>query len=339
MLSLDLPWAFLLLPLPLLVRWLLPRADTQQAALLAPAWYRELLADGAASAGSAAPARGRLLLALLLWLLLVVAASGPRWIGDPVALPASGRDLLLAVDISGSMQIEDMQAGNQLVSRLIAVKSVVDDFVGRRTGDRLGLILFGTRAYLQAPLTFDRATVRRFLNEAQIGFAGEETAIGDAIGLAIKRLRDRPGERHVLILLTDGANTAGSVAPLAAARIAAEQGVVIYTIGIGADELVLPGLFGSQFGARRVNPSADLDEPTMQEIAALTGGRYFRARDPVDLAQIYALLDQLEPVATETQSVRPQRALFHWPLAAALLISFVATARLLWRNRQGVAAR
>ncbi len=331
MLSFDLPWAILLLPLPLLAWLLLPRADTQQAALRAPAWYRELLADGASNARRTSPTRGRLWLMLLLWLLLLAAASGPRWIGEPVALPASGRDLLLAVDISGSMQIEDMQAGNQLVPRLIAVKTVVDDFIGRRAGDRLGLILFGTRAYLQAPLTFDRATVRRFLNEAQIGFAGEETAIGDAIGLAIKRLRDRPGDRHVLILLTDGANTAGRVAPLEAARIAAAQGLVIYTVGIGADELILPGLFG----ARRVNPSADLDEATMQQIAELTGGRYFRARDPVDLAQIYQLLDQLEPVATETQTVRPQRALFHWPLTAALLISFIAAAQLLWRSQRG----
>ncbi len=332
MLSFDLPWAALLAPLPLLIWFALPRANTQQAALHAPAYYRELLADGADSERRRPLLRGRLLTALLLWLLLVIAACGPRWIGDEVALPASGRDLLLAVDLSGSMQIEDMQAGDRLVQRLIAVKTVLNDFIGRRSGDRLGLILFGTRAYLQAPLTFDRTTVRRFLDEAQIGFAGEDTAIGDAIGLAIKRLRDRPGDRHVMVLLTDGANTAGSVAPLDAARIAADNHLVIYTIGVGADELILPGLFGSNFGARRVNPSADLDENTLQQIAELTGGRYFRARDPAGLAQIYALLDELEPVAGAAQSVRPQRALFHWPLGAALLLSFASVLMLLRRK-------
>ncbi len=339
MLSFDLPWAALLAPLPLLIWFALPRAPAQQVALQAPDYYRELLADGAGDERRRPLARGRLLLTLLLWLLLVLAACGPRWIGDAVALPARGRDLLLAVDLSGSMQIEDMQAGDQLVQRLIAVKAVVDDFIGRRHGDRLGLILFGSRAYLQAPLTFDRVTVQRFLNEAQIGFAGEETAIGDAIGLAIKRLRDRPGDRHVVVLLTDGANTAGSVAPLDAARVAAQHGLVIYTIGVGADELILPGLLGSRFGARRVNPSADLDEETLQQIAELTGGRYFRARDPVALAQIYALLDELEPVAGPAQNVRPQRALFHWPLGAALLLSFAGALTALWRNRRGAIAR
>lgn len=323
MLSFEMPWAALLLPLPLLVwRWW-PRAPRADAALRVP-FYQQLLDEGAteAMAHRAPPLRTALL--GLGWLLLVAAACGPRWIGEAVALPASGRDLLLAVDISGSMQIEDMVIGAERVQRLVAVKAVVDDFIRQRRGDRIGLVLFGTQAYVQAPLTFDRDTVGRLLREAQIGFAGEETAIGDAIGLAVKRLRERPGDRHVLILLTDGANTAGAVGPREAAAMAARHNVTIYTVGIGADELTLPGLFGSQFGARRVNPSADLDEEALRAIAAQTGGRYFRARDPQELAGIYQTLDQLEPVAGPAQSYRPQRSLSHWPLAAALLLSFAA---------------
>jgi Ca-activated chloride channel family protein len=187
---------------------------------------------------------------------------------------------------------------------------------------------------VQAPLTFDLDTVGRFLHEAQIGFAGEETAIGDAIGLAIKRLRERPGERHVLILLTDGANTAGNVTPAEAAKLAAENNIMIYTVGVGADELILPGPFGGNFGARRVNPSRDLDEDALKNIAAVTGGKYFRARNPEELAGIYRLLDSLEPVADKTQTFRPQRSLFYWPLAAALLLSFIAALQAApWRIR------
>lgn len=322
MLSFDQLWALWLLPLPLLTWWLLPPARRSSGGLRVPfaAQLRELIASG----GHHRPARpplARMVLLALLWLLLVAAASGPRWIGEPLQAPVSGRDLLLAVDLSGSMQIEDMVIGDEQVMRVTAVKAVLDDFIHAREGDRIGLVLFGSRAYLQAPLTFDRATVAQLLREAQIGFAGEETAIGDAIGLAVKRLRDRPGDRHVVILLTDGANTAGEVAPLEAARIAAREGIVIYTVGIGATELITRGLFGTGFGARRVNPSLDLDEDALQAIAELTGGRYFRARDPEELAGIYRLLDELEPVVTESRTYRPQRALFHWPLGAALALA------------------
>lgn len=315
--SLSQPWALLALPLPWLVyRWL-PAADTDTTALRVPFFQvvQQLYAEGERRRGK------RVLLPGLLWLLLVAAAAGPTWEGAAVTLPASGRELMLAVDISGSMQIEDMAAGDRQVSRLIAVKAVVSDFIQRRRGDRLGLILFGSQAYVQAPLTFDRSTVSQFMEEAQLGFAGRETAIGDAIGLAIKRLRERDGDRHVLILLTDGANTAGTVTPLAAAEFAAQHNIVIYTIGVGADRMTVPGLFGSGFGARQVNPSADLDEETLQRIADLTGGHYFRARDPVQLANIYAELDQLEPVAAEGDTVRPIRSLAHWPLGLALSIS------------------
>lgn len=331
MLGFDTPWALLLAPLPLLVYWLWPRAQQREAALRVP-FYGEL-----AEAGNTLPRhlrrRGRVALLALLWLLLVAAACSPRWVGAPVNLPNSGRDLMLAVDLSGSMQIPDMKIQGQQVQRLDAVKAVVDDFIKRRKGDRIGLIVFGTHAYVQAPLTFDLTTVGRFLDDAQIGFAGPNTAIGDAIGLAVKRLRKRPGDRHVLVLLTDGANDAGSVTPLAAAQMAAKNHIVIYTVGVGADEMLLPGLFGTNFGARRVNPSQDLDEDAMTAVAKATGGRYFRARNPEELAGIYQELDQLEPVADKRQTYRPRRALFHWPLGAALLLSLAwAAGAVPWRT-------
>lgn len=194
---------------------------------------------------------------------------------------------------------------------------VGSQFIRRRTGDRLGLILFGRQAYLQTPLTFDRDTVRTLLREAVIGLAGKETAIGDAIGLAVKRLKDKAIDSRVLILLTDGANTAGEVEPTKAAELAAQHGLKIYTIGIGADEMVVRSFFGN----RRINPSAELDEKTLTAIAQKTGGRYFRARNTKEFEEIYRILDQLEPVAKESQSFRPRTALYFWPLAVGLLIA------------------
>lgn len=321
MLNFDYPWVFALLPLPLLAYWLLPKAKRQQAAVRVP--FFNSLSGLEHSHGIAFQQRKWRLAGLaLLWLSLVCAGAGPVWWGDPISLPASGRDLLLDVDLSGSMQIRDMQVNGRQVERIAAVKSVLKDFIKRRAGDRIGLILFGTHAYVQAPLTFDRATVAKFLQEAQIGFAGaDRTAIGDAIGLSVKRLRERPGDRHVMILLTDGSNNAGEVQPIPAARFAAENHVVIYTIGIGADEMVIPGPFGGAFGARRINPSQDLDESVLRRIAKITGGQYFRARDPKQLQKIYHILDQLEPVQDKERTYRPQKALFFWPLGLALTIS------------------
>jgi Ca-activated chloride channel family protein len=321
------PWFLLLLPLPWLVRALLPPRGSEEAALRAPFFsdWEQLSRRQGASGRSDGRLAG---LALwLLWACLLLAAARPVWIGEPIELPNSGRDLMLAVDISGSMRIEDMPLGNVVARRIDAVKQVGADFIQRRTGDRLGLILFGSNAYVQSPLSFDTSTVRRFLVEAQIGFAGQETAIGDAIGLAVKRLRERPAQSRVLVLLTDGQDTASTVAPLEAAGLARDLGIRIYTIGIGADEMTLPGLLGSSFGSRQVNPSAELDEEGLQKIATLTGGRYFRARNPQELANIYAVLDQLEPVEQEAAVYRPRQALGYWPLAVALLLSFLLALR------------
>jgi Ca-activated chloride channel family protein len=314
MIEFDWPWMFLVVPLPWLVRKFLPPAEATRGAALKVPFLRDFTRPS--QAASFTVRHWPLWLAAAAWLLLVSASSRPQWLGDPVALPVSGRDLMLAVDLSESMRETDFQIRGQSVDRLTATKWVAHDFIERRQGDRIGLILFGQQAYLQTPLTFDRTTVLTLLNEAQIGLAGRATAIGDAIGLAIKRLRDRPDSNRILILITDGANTAGEVEPLQAAELAAREGLTIYTIGIGADEMLVRGLLGT----RRVNPSADLDEKTLQSIAEQTGGRFFRARNTAELEEIYHLLDALEPVAQDPEIFRPIAALYYWPLAGAFFV-------------------
>ena len=313
MIEFQWPWVFAFLPLPLLVYFLLKPARHQESALHVPFFK---VAAGFESADQASGGRSiaRRVSLIIIWCLLVLAGVRPEWIGDPIELPTSGRDLMLAVDISGSMGTEDMEVSSGLTTRLRVVKAVVGDFVERRTGDRLGLILFGSQAYLQTPLTFDRTTVRTLLAETPLGIAGGKTAIGDAIGLAVKRLQSRPENSRILILLTDGKNNVGEVSPLQAAKIAATQGVKIYTIGFGADELVVPGLLFN----RTINPSAELDTKTLTEIAALTGGIYQRARNTQELAAIYDVLDSLEPIEQDQQTYRPEKSLFFWPLGLAL---------------------
>jgi len=311
------PWSFALLPLPYLLQRWLPATENNQAALRVPdlaPFVTDTTTGGQAQRFTVAI--GVLWLA---WLLLLGAVARPQITGQPVSLPTTGRDLMLAVDISGSMNTEDMELGGERLNRLAVVKNVVSDFIGRRQGDRVGLILFGSNAYLQVPLTFDLATVESLLREAPVGIAGGKTAIGDAIGLAVKRLRERPEESRVLILLTDGANNIGEVEPLKAAELAAVNNIRIYSIGVGAESLRLPGLIGI-LGSRLVNPSAGLDEATLRQIASTTGGRYFRARHTTELEDIYELLDRLEPVEQEAATYRPVRSLFHVPLAASWLL-------------------
>lgn len=332
MLQFEWPWIFLLLPLPLLVYLFAPRAKQEDGALLIP-FYDSINRLAQEQVHKSHHNILLIIFMALIWLLSLTAAARPQWVGAAVSFPASGRDLLLAVDISGSMQTADMILDDQQVDRLTVVKKVVGEFVQRRTTDRLGLILFGTQAYLQAPLTFDRNTVNILLTEARLGFAGERTAIGDAIGLATKRLLKRPENNRVLILLTDGANTAGQIEPLKAAELAKQAQVKIYTVGLGANEWIIPGLFGGTFGSRRVNPSIDLDEKSLIAIAEQTGGKYFRARNVEELEQIYGELDILEPVEQDAESYRPTVALFYYPMAFALLLSLLFAATRLWVTR------
>ena len=307
------PWWWLALPLPWLVRrFARPGTAPDTGALRVPDVARFHIP--AALHAAAAPRSSLPWLALFAWVALVAAAANPRWLGEPVGVANTGRDLMLAIDLSESMEVEDFLLEGEAVDRLVATKAVARNFIRRREGDRIGLLLFGEQAYLNAPLTFDRETVLQLLDETAIGLAGPSTAIGDALGLAVKRLRDQDTPQKVVILMTDGANTSGQVKPLRAAALAAGAGLKVYTIGIGADEMMVRQLFGDI----RVNPSTDLDEETLRGIAKATGGRYFRARDVAALERIYAELDRLEPVARGEQQLRPATLLFPWPLALAL---------------------
>ncbi len=318
------PWLFLALPLPWFIRRFTPAVNNaQQAALKVPFLDDFNIVQSQKVAQANKP--WALWLATFAWCLLVLASMRPQWLGEPIEQGVSGRDLMLAVDLSGSMEERDFIVNGQAVDRLTATKAVASEFIERRVGDRLGLILFGTNAYLQVPLTFDRKTVATLLNEAFISLAGESTAIGDAIGLAVKRLQSQNADSRVLILLTDGANTAGKVSPIKAAELAAQYHLKIYTIGIGADAMTVRSFFGT----RKVNPSRDLDEKTLLAIAEKTGGRYFRAKNTQELAQIYQILDALEPVEKDKQFFRPRTELFFWPLAFALILaSFISLMRL-----------
>lgn len=327
MFDLAWPWVFLLLPLPWLLRWLLPAADSGDAALKI-SFLAELETLAGRRARAVLPGWRQQLPYLVVWLLLLFAAARPEWLGDPLPIPSSGRDMLLAVDVSGSMDYPDMRWEEEEITRLELVKRLLGEFITERRGDRVGLILFASKAYLQAPLTFDRQTVRTWLEEAVVGIAGNETAIGDAIGLAVKRLRERPAESRVLVLITDGANNGGEIDPLLAASLAAKEHVKIHSIGIGADTQA-----GGLLGQLGFNPSLELDETMLRAISEKTGGQYFRARDSDELEAINDILDQLEPAAQKVTQARHAEALYVWPLSAALLISLLLVVARLWQSQ------
>jgi Ca-activated chloride channel homolog len=323
MFELSYPWLLLLIAVPLFLK---KRRQDSGSALTLPALAR------LAGKQQHRPGWKRHVATLpqaLIWLMLVLAACQPRWLGEPITLPQQGRDLMLAIDLSGSMDMNDMVLDGQSMNRLAAVKLVVGDFIEQRQGDRLGLILFADAAYQQTPLTYDLATVQSFLDDSQLKLVGQRTAIGEAIGLAVKRLNKYETSNKVLILLSDGANNAGNIQPLEALQLAKAAGIKVYTVGVGAEQMVQQTIFGR----RTVNPSQDLDEQLLTHIASETGGRYFRARNLAELAQIYRLLDQLEPISRDNLTYRPQHSLLHWPLAIALLLSFaLAVRRINWRR-------
>ena len=328
--SLAWPWALVALPLPLIFRYLLPEAKgLSEAGLRVP--NIDSFATLKDRSGTEQLLNWRFWIAAIAWMLLVLAAARPERIGDELDVPVAGRNLMLAVDLSGSMDQKDFELVGRRVDRLTATKAVASDFIERREGDRIGLILFGERAYLQVPLTLDRETVNILLMEAFIGLAGEKTAIGDAITLAVRRVHEQKKDEgdQVLVLLTDGANTAGEVQPLKAAQLAQQVGLRIYTIGIGAEQLEVSSLIG---GRRRINPSADLDEATLTQIAQLTGGRYFRATDTASLQDIYKLVDELEPVVEPESGFRPVKSYYYYPLGlAVLLVTLMSLVSLLKR--------
>jgi Ca-activated chloride channel family protein len=312
MLTIAHPWLFLLLPLPWVIRRLLPTHHERKAAVRVP-FMQQLSRLAGLQPGSGVAVAGRplsqWLVLIVTWLLVVAALARPQWLGEPVIRDIPMRDMLVAVDLSGSMEAQDFtDARGDSVDRLTAVKQVLDEFFTRRDGDRIGLVLFGSAAFVQVPFTDDIDVVRELLDEAQIRMLGPRTMLGDAMGLAINLFERSEVDERVLIVLTDGNDTGSLVPPERAAEIARDNGVVVHTIAIGD-----PAAVGEQA----------LDEKTLENIALATGGGYFHANDREELEEIYIYLDEINPRQVETQSYRPLTELYVWPLAAGMLLSLL----------------
>jgi Ca-activated chloride channel homolog len=327
MLEFAWPWMFLLLPLPILAWWWLPPYRARQASVQVPFFDRLAAATGQVPQRGAVVLRRRavqMIVASLVWILVVVALARPQWVSDPVTREVSARDLVLAVDISGSMDQRDFRTPDgQMLTRLDGVKRVIGDFIARRHGDRIALILFGTRPYVQVPFTQDLATAQQLLDQTQVGMAGQQTAIGDTIGLAIKTLEKSAAQQKLLILLTDGNDTASRVPPEHAADIARQNDIEVYTVGVGDP---------AASGENRV------DLGVLKAVASTTHGQFFRAEDGAQLEAIYADIDRLAPAKLQTLSWRPKLPLFQWPLGAATILSLSVWLALLigseWSRRR-----
>jgi len=315
MLTLAHPWLLLLLPVPLLVRWLAPPHREDRVGLNVPFLDRLARLTGQKPAeGAVVQCHGtfRNVTLVVAWALLVIALARPQVIKPAITKTAPVRDILLAVDLSGSMETKDFtNAGGQTVDRLTAVKEVLDDFLAHRKGDRAGLILFGSAPFVQAPFTEDLEVCRALLAEAQVRMTGPKTALGDALGLAIAVFDrgDAEIEERVLIALTDGNDTASQVPPAKAAEIARDKGIVIHTVAVG--------------DPKSVGEEA-LDEETLKAVAKVTGGLYSFAADRAQLGAVYDRLDALEAHKAKTVSYRPRGDLYVWPLGAAFVISLAA---------------
>ncbi|WP_367606843.1 VWA domain-containing protein [Legionella sp. W05-934-2] len=315
MVEITYPWVLWFIPLPWLLRWLLPQARQAFGPSLKVPFYQDLqhaLHGKHVTIGQ----NNSFWWWAIIWLLLVIAASTPRWVGEPRPLQREGRNIMMALDLSGSMEVDDMLLHGRPVSRLAVVKRAAEQFVKARAGDRIGLILFGSKAYLQTPLTYDRLTVLDRIQDATVGLAGKTTAIGDALGLSVKRLQDVPAKGRIIILLTDGVNNAGLLDPLPAAELAKKDGIKVYTIGLGSKT--------THYGMDpfiQMGPVADLDEKTLRQIAQMTGGQYFRATDPQSLNQVYDTINQIEAIQQNQATVRPQIDYYPWFAAAAWLLA------------------
>ncbi len=314
------PWAFAALLLPFVVWYILPAAKGLHGDALRVPFLKDLarinLKSGSIWGGMSSDT---VKLTSPLWLgtylvyaLLITALARPQWAGEPVRTHNFSRDILLVMDISTSMEEPDFVLNNRPVSRLNAVKKVAGEFIDKRGEDRIGLVLFGTRAYLQAPITFDKAAVKQILYAMQAGMAGNSTAIGDALGLALKSLKDadNPDEK-IIILLTDGENNDGSVTVPQAVKLAKEAGVKVYTIGVGSDGSDFASFFGLRMGG-------GVDDSSLKQIAAETDGTYFRAKNTASLQKVYEAIDKLEPTENEDSFVQEIRELYYIPLLAAL---------------------
>lgn len=313
------PWMIAFLPLPYLIRRFWRPAPEPQTALYAPHLYSRISNTTASKIDQNQKQPSIPLLGWLIWISLILAAMRPIWYHTPTPFEASGKDMILAVDLSGSMEKNDMKVGAYPVDRLTAVKSVVHNFIRQRQGDRMGLVVFGSQAFFLSPLTYDLKALQALLDETEIAMAGNNTAIGDAIGMTVKHLPKSLEKDHktpVLILLTDGSNTAGSVMPMDAAERAAQAGLKIYTIGIGQ---VHSGRGSNFFGLS----SRDMDIDTLQKIADLTQGRFFLASDTQQLDEIYQTINQLEANKHQLNHYRLRTELYIWPAAFAFMLLLI----------------
>ncbi|WP_353476355.1 VWA domain-containing protein (plasmid) [Salipiger sp. H15] len=308
--SFAFPLAALLLPLPLLLLWLAPPERHAPGALALP----PAPAEAARPARATSAARhARLVLPGLAWVLVVMALSGPRVEQVFDILSDSARDIVLVLDLSGSMEREDFSLDGRQVSRLAAVQSVAARFVEGRAGDRVGLVVFGDRAYVAAAPTQDVAAVAQVIGTTRIGVSGKATAIADGLGLAIKRLRERDAKSRVVILLSDGQDTSGAVDPVATAEVAKDLGIRIHTIALGPQDLeTAPGTRDA------------VDTATLRDIAQLSGGTMFRVRTTDDLRAVTEAIDTLEPSPAKAPPIRGWRELWVWPAAAALVLLAIA---------------
>ncbi len=327
MIRLLYPWMFVLLLLPWAVyRWLPPVKGLHGDALRVP-FLKDIaqinLKSGSLWRQSADGGQGwskGLALLSLVWILLVVAAARPQWLGEPVRIKDYGRDIMMVMDISTSMREPDFVLNRRRIDRLTAVKLAAGNFIKQRPNDRIGLILFGTRAYLQSPVTFDKQSVNDILWAMDAGMAGNSTSIGDALGLALKNIRESgKSDDKIIILLTDGENNDGSLSMAQAINLARDEKVKIYTIGVGAEDSFMGSLFGI-----RLAPQGGIDEQSLKQLAAETKGTYFRASDTAGLQKIYDEIDRLEPTVNEDQFVREAKDLFYWPLSGALILALLA---------------
>jgi Ca-activated chloride channel family protein len=316
MFELTLPWVLIALPLPLLLWFLLPSAAKQLPRALKVPFFNDMMAN-IQSKHISHDTSTQIVIPLIIWSLLLLAFSGPRWVGEPRPLKREGHNIMLALDLSGSMELDDMRMQGQPATRLEVVKRAASQFVADRTNDKIGLILFGTQAYLQTPLTYDHQNVLNRIADATVGLAGKTTSIGDALGLAVKRLQKVPSQGRVIILLTDGVNNSGVLTPIKAAELANDSKIKIYTIGLGVENQNTQ-LANNLF--LNLNTGAELDEDTLKEVANITHGRYFRASDTQSLQAVYQTINQMETVSNDNKVVRPQHDYYTWPLALAFFI-------------------
>ncbi len=322
-LELAYPWALLALPLPLLAWWLLPPQRERVSALRIPFFEQIVAAAGSEARAGAVVMRRRwlqMVMAVIVWSLLILGLAKPEWVGEPIVRTEAARDIMLAIDLSGSMDYRDFPGEDgEPVTRFDAVQRVVDRFVAARESDRIGLIVFGTKAYLQLPFTRDLDTARALVELMEVGMAGPQTALGDSIGLAIRSFESSEVDDRLLILLTDGNDTASTMTPINAADIAKLNGVAIYTIGIGNVQAT---------GEDRV------DFEVLDDIATRTGGEFFNAEDEAALDAVYRRIDATAAAEVRTQSWRPRESLVHWPAGIALLLALFAYAALLLGSRR-----